>query len=535
MRLINCKSRPLAIEEFSSSAIPRYAILSHTWEEQEVTYQQFTNVKARTSSKGWGKVQKACELASEEGHKYLWIDSCCIDKSSSAELSEAINSMFEWYLRAAVCFAYLSDYKTSTVTNPCLCGARWFVRGWTLQELIAPTKMFFYDKTWNLIGTKKGLCSELSKITGIAAEVLCPPKSTNVRDLLDDLPVGLRMSWASKRETTRIEDQSYCLLGIFGINMPMLYGEGPRAFMRLQEEIVKISNDMTLFAWTMPFPGEFGEFACLGGIVADSPAKFNLDYAMSNKGLRIRTSLLPTATEDLVVMPIYCHFKARSDDSQNLSITLKHQGGGVYVRACPEKLTFFRTWVGQAATPSEIFIARSITATAASRLSSAHRNAFIFRFKFTRQHLPLVETKPRHLWDTENQMFITDGIPNFVAFHRFEVIGAGARDKAPVTWSCVVACGFSANTPWVAVSTGSDGLYRAATSNDLIEVARIGVSRGRLSNGSKTLTQYVDRAFPSHLGRMKLACQQEVLRGEPVICVTISLLKHTLFGGGQLE
>ncbi|PQE25107.1 het domain-containing protein [Rutstroemia sp. NJR-2017a BVV2] len=334
MRLINCKSRPLAIEEFFGSTIPRYAILSHTWEEQEVTHQQFADIEARTSRKGWSKVQKACELANEEGHKYIWIDSCCIDKSSSAELSEAINSMFEWYLRAEVCFAYLSDYNASTTTVPYFCDARWFVRGWTLQELIAPTKMFFYDKTWNLIGTKTDLCPELSRITGVDAEVLCPPGSTNVRDLLDDLPVGLRMSWASKRETTRIEDQSYCLLGIFGINMPMLYGEGPRAFVRLQEELVKISNDMTLFAWTQAFPGEAphargsdtsedelrhleyrgifastpAEFFSMMRIIPDSPAKFNLDYAMSNKGLRIRTSLRPTTTEDLVAMPIYCHF-----------------------------------------------------------------------------------------------------------------------------------------------------------------------------------------------------------------------------------
>jgi hypothetical protein len=117
MKLINCKSWPLAIAEFFGSAIPSYAILSHTWEDQEVTYQQFANVETRTSRRGWSKVQKACELASKEGHEYIWIDSCCIDKSSSAELSEAINSMFEWYLRAEVCFAYLSDYDTSATAT----------------------------------------------------------------------------------------------------------------------------------------------------------------------------------------------------------------------------------------------------------------------------------------------------------------------------------------------------------------------------------------------------------------------------------
>ncbi|KAM3087269.1 hypothetical protein ACMFMG_001372, partial [Clarireedia jacksonii] len=546
MKLINCKSRPLAIEEFFGSAIPPYAILSHTWEEQEVTYQQFGNVETRTSINGWRKVQKSCELASEEGHKYIWIDSCCIDKTSSAELSEAINSMFEWYLRAVVCFAYLSDYDTSSATTAYFCNARWFVRGWTLQELIAPTKMFFYDRNWCLIGSKTDLCPELSKITGIDVEVLFPPANTNVRDLLDDLPVGLRMSWASKRVTTRIEDQSYCLLGIFGINMPMLYGEGEGAFIRLQEEIVRMNNDMTLFAWTQASPNELAyaqrgavpqdyqskpleyrgvfakrpaEFSLLSGIVPDSPSKFKLDYAMTNKGLRIRTSLRPTTADDLLAMPIYCHF--RNDREKNLGILLKHQGGGVYVRARPHVLNAFSTWVGDAATPSEIFIVRSITATAASKLSSVHRNAFHFRFDFPRQHLPLVETKPRHLWDAENELFITDGIQNFVAFHRFEgkdMTTKGSRTSVSVTYSCIIACGYSgsAKTPWVAVGSDGDDLYRAAISNTLTEVARIGVSRGALKNGLRTVTQNVSQRY-GILGKIKLDCQQKVFRGEPVI------------------
>ncbi|PQE30069.1 HET domain-containing protein [Rutstroemia sp. NJR-2017a WRK4] len=565
MRLINCISRPLATEEFYGSAIPRYAILSHTWEEQEVTYQQFADVEARASRKGWSKVQKACELAMEEGHDYIWIDSCCIDKSSSAELSEAINSMFEWYLRAEVCFAYLSDYDTSTTEAPHFWNARWFFRGWTLQELIAPTMMFFYDKNWSLIGNKTDLCPDLSQITGVDAEVLCPSGDTNVRDLLDDLPVGLRMSWASRRKTTRIEDQSYCLLGIFGINMPMLYGEGPRAFVRLQEEIVKISNDMTLFAWAQAFPGEVplaqraytsedesrpleyrGIFAStpaefwsmamsMTRIVPDSPAKFNLDYAMSNKGLRIRTSLKPTTTDDLVAMPIYCHFN--NDQEKNLGIFLKHQGGGVYVRARPHVIYVFDTWVGEAAAPSEIFIVKSITATAASKVSSVHRNAFVFRFAFTRKHLPLVEAKPRHLWDAENELFITDGIPNFVGFHRFETTGTGARDKAAVTWSCVVACGFSgdAKTPWVAVGSDGDDLYKAATSNTLTEVARIGAARGILRDGERTMIKPVHQTFRSHLGKIKLESKQKLLRGEPVVSVTMSLVKQSLSGRERLK
>ena len=126
--------------------------------------------------------------------------------------------------------------------------SRWFTRGWTLQELIAPAQVQFYDKSWNSIGMKDNLSQELSLITGIGQEVLLASKGRNLEELLDQVPTARKMSWAANRETTRIEDTAYCLLGIFGVNVPLLYGEGERAFIRLQEEIVKNSNDLSLLA-----------------------------------------------------------------------------------------------------------------------------------------------------------------------------------------------------------------------------------------------------------------------------------------------
>lgn len=134
MRLINCESQPLLLEELVGLKYPPYVILSHTWEAKEVTFEQFARHDARTSLKGWAKVQQTCSLDIQNNVNYVWIDTCCIDKSSSAELTEAINSMFQWYMDATICFAYLSDYTATVPAQESLRQARWFTRGWTLQE-----------------------------------------------------------------------------------------------------------------------------------------------------------------------------------------------------------------------------------------------------------------------------------------------------------------------------------------------------------------------------------------------------------------
>jgi hypothetical protein len=171
----------------------------------------------------------------------------CIDKSSSAELSEAINSMFQWYRAADICYAYLADVKHYTFTENLPC-SRWFTRGWTLQELIAPKQLMFYDATWTSLGSKTQHAHILESITKIDRSVL-------VQDpyyLLHGFSVAQRMAWVSERKTTRAEDMAYCLLGIFDVNMPLLYGEGgPKAFLRLQQDIIKAVDDDSIFAWSL--------------------------------------------------------------------------------------------------------------------------------------------------------------------------------------------------------------------------------------------------------------------------------------------
>lgn len=242
MWLINVDTRKL--EPFEGK-IPPYAILSHRWDDHELSFRDFEDDWSIIKTKpGAEKIEYTCKLAKADGLQYAWIDTCSIDKSSSAELSEAINSMFRWYKRSQVCYAYLSDVEADTFDKN-FRNSKWFTRGWTLQELIAPQNLNFYSKDWKLVGSKQDLIPMITSITGI-------DEASLLGSDLKDVSIAKRMSWAAKRETTRVEDKAYCLLGIFDVNMPMLYGEGDKAFLRLQREILQISNDQSLFAWGMP-------------------------------------------------------------------------------------------------------------------------------------------------------------------------------------------------------------------------------------------------------------------------------------------
>lgn len=239
MRLINAST--LTLVEFFEPKIPEYAILSHTWEDDEVSFQEMGVPSSRQSKQSFTKIKKACETTLSLGLEYIWVDTCCIDKTSSGELTESINSMFEWYRKSYICIVFLSDYGPdhNAPLGPC----KWFSRGWTLQELIAPGCIIFYNSTWGSIDTKENLASRLSEATKMPADVitgLLPP---------DQFSVAQRMSWAAGRKTTRVEDRAYSLLGLFDISMPMIYGEGTKAFRRLQEEIIKRTNDLTILGW----------------------------------------------------------------------------------------------------------------------------------------------------------------------------------------------------------------------------------------------------------------------------------------------
>jgi hypothetical protein len=229
-----------SLTEFFEGDIPKkYAILSHRWGAEEVTFKDLTDGTSKGKA-GYGKIQFCGEQARRDGLQYFWVDTCCIDKSNAVELQEAINSMFRWYRDATKCYVYLRD-----VSRPCADSAdgsneawewtfrksEWFSRGWTLQELIAPASVDFFSKEGELLGNKPSLERNICEITGIPASALRG-------DPLSNFTVAERMSWAANRETHRQEDMAYSLLGLFGIHLPLIYGEGKEhAFRRLTKEI----------------------------------------------------------------------------------------------------------------------------------------------------------------------------------------------------------------------------------------------------------------------------------------------------------
>jgi hypothetical protein len=227
-----------------NDTVPPYAILSHTWgeAEDEVTFKDLQTGAGKSKS-GYKKIQFCGEQAARDGLKHFWVDTCCIDQSNNTELSEAINSMFRWYRNSVKCYVYLSDVSTYNYNENDQASqsnfesefarSRWFTRGWTLQELIAPTSVEIFSREGELLGDKISLERQIHEITGI-------PVKTVQGSPLSQFTVEERLSWAAKRMTRRKEDEAYCLLGIFDIFMPLLYGEGKeKAFLRLQEEIDK--------------------------------------------------------------------------------------------------------------------------------------------------------------------------------------------------------------------------------------------------------------------------------------------------------
>ncbi|KAL2195526.1 heterokaryon incompatibility protein-domain-containing protein [Corynascus similis CBS 632.67] len=371
MRLLNVATREL--EVFHGTEIPQYAILSHTWGSEEVSLPemnaiakyrrvqrkptQHISLHPSEHKSGYAKISYACGQAIKDGYRYIWVDTCCIDKRSSAEVSEAVNSMFGWYQRAAVCYAYLEDVHFDDYTEGYLTwkdhfnNSRWFTRGWTLQELLAPRKVVFYARGWRLLGTKSSLVKHVAKTTGIDELTLVDPK------LIHNASVAQRMSWAANRTTAKPEDQAYALLGIFGVNMPIIYGEGANAFLRLQEEIIRRSDDHSIFAWGTLGHGDTGlghhhhhvdlddldyddmtgtigvlatspkDFAGMQHVISAPPSTQNTsDYAMTNKGLHIQLNMTrpndvpehASTTTHLAILN--CHLE--DDPSTRLAIPL---------------------------------------------------------------------------------------------------------------------------------------------------------------------------------------------------------------------
>jgi hypothetical protein len=233
-----------SLATFFGDDIPRYAILSHRWGSEEITLADITNGTGKNKA-GYNKIRFCGERAKHDGYRFFWVDTCCIDKSNAVELQEAINSMFRWYQNAAKCYVYLSDVSTRKrkasdrlsehTWESAFRSSKWFTRGWTLQELLAPgpDSVEFFSYEGDRLGNKRTLEQQIHEITGIPITAL---RGTP----LSQFDIDDRLLWAENRQTVREEDKAYSLFGIFDIQIPLLYGEGrDKALKRLREEIDK--------------------------------------------------------------------------------------------------------------------------------------------------------------------------------------------------------------------------------------------------------------------------------------------------------
>jgi hypothetical protein len=265
----------LTITRFDDHAIPRYAILSHTWgaDAEEVTFADLAQGGGKHKP-GYKKIRFCGEQAQQDGLQYFWVDTCCIDKSDKAELSSAIRSMFRWYQDAAKCYVYLSDVsaeqtKASSLSTkftwePAFRSSRWFTRGWTLQELLAPSTVEFFSQEWKRLGNKTSLKSVIEKITGIPHEALDGAP-------LSQFSVDERLRWKGDRETKCEEDAWYSLLGIFDVEIAPAYSEGAaNAFKRLIDEIDKLQTCIRDIRYTDPCDDKKRIEDTKGGLLADS-------------------------------------------------------------------------------------------------------------------------------------------------------------------------------------------------------------------------------------------------------------------------
>ena len=308
MRLLHTKR--LEFGEFWDSSVPEYAILSHRWGTDEISYlelQYLINEANQNSNlvspalyflkpknkagNGLAKIRRARRTARKAGFDWIWIDTCNIDKSSSSELTEAINSMFKYYQNSAVCYAFLQDvtkpgklFEKSGEKLKQFFASIWWTRGFTLQELLAPKKVIFLDDHWQEFGTKQELASLIRDRTTITEHYL--EDAENLRTCC----VAKKMSWASSRKTSRVEDAAYSLMGLFDVNMPLLYGEGNKAFLRLQEEIIRRSDDQTIFMHEgddllAKSVADFRPFE--DHVSRGFPAKFYLNYGFLNKAYAV--------------------------------------------------------------------------------------------------------------------------------------------------------------------------------------------------------------------------------------------------------
>jgi hypothetical protein len=446
MRLL--RSASLEFEEFHNDRVPPYVILSHTWGKEEVSYQEMrhlqnlrklptnmrqsqdfiaalevavgigvgqghaSDIEARA---GYTKIARTAEIALSKDYDYFWIDTCCIDKSSSAELQEAINSMYAWYQRSGLCIVHLGDavLKSSQGASSVaqfhglIKDSKWITRGWTLQELIAPRIVEFYDGNWLYICHKTEVLAELRMATKIPEIVLATGD-------LESTSIAQKMSWAAHRCTTRLEDQAYALLGLFDIHMPMLYGEGDNAFFRLQEQIIRTTADDSILAWE-PIESKSTTYR---GLFARSPREFmhcaqvirGKDVTFDFLKDRLRINLcLEGPDKDYIFI---AYLQARRTDKKKLSripILLRRVQNYAphrYARIFPTPaLPDYPPRLSGNVTTVDAYLRPSLT----PELTYPAIHCFQFKRSPREQnefHLAINDAEPKKLWNTESQTMI---------------------------------------------------------------------------------------------------------------------------------
>lgn len=367
MRLVNTSA--LVQQEFFDLRLPAYAVLPRTWDDGEVNLQQYVrDLSAKDDRQasiwayyrslprdstlltpGWRKMIDSCRIASSHGLEWIWCDMCCIDNTSSSELSESINSMFHWLQKAEACYAFISDFDSASGHSN-LDSCRWFTRGWTYQELLAPPKVEFYDRQLRCSGDRLELAARISHTTGIPVGYLTgEPQIT-------EACIAQRKFWASRRETTREGDVAYSLLGIFNVQLPLLYGEGTKAFAKLQKQIRVETRDETIFAWTVFDRRSYIRDPLNFSMLAESPRNFGqagdiirVDMrpvrpppVFTNQGLELAVpnyighswiDFLKPSPPDRLQTPIACVTRAGKTAGKQLVVTLMRPSADLWVRA----------------------------------------------------------------------------------------------------------------------------------------------------------------------------------------------------------
>ncbi|KAK3386319.1 heterokaryon incompatibility protein-domain-containing protein, partial [Sordaria brevicollis] len=506
---------------------PKYLILSHTWGDEEVIFSDMADIRAAKRKKGWGKIKGICGLARKWTYDYAWVDTCCIDKSSSAELTEAINSMYAYYEKARVCIAYLEDLEPGNDRIPTeeqLGRCRWFTRGWTLQELIAPKHVFFFDSNWGLRCHASEVLEAIESITNVDKRVL-----GEERRPLDEISVAQRMSWAARRTTTRIEDRAYSLMGIFGVNMPLIYGEGEGAFHRLQEAILHQSHDLSILAGK-----DYSLSTNLCGILAPRPEAFKwartvelLDdpnipapsFIVTNAAIEMSTSLGIQRTYRNRLLHLHCTVSERHEEDSStgtndmrIVFLLLHRTPGGFMRVSPG-LSFLQQ--------SEVRFLESVKLTMVKRTPKLGRgvpnmyedrlSALVIDLSGIERYIErevhdkamsarfsvVVTHYPEHLFVPEVGCFRFDHNSHFVGVVRIEVTSTGDRMLTPALFWLVCGTGPKqqyGSGIWATMYTGGIvesgqladvGIYCGGDLRNPLAISNIGQCLRRLRSSSQ--------------------------------------------------